>query len=107
MDANGGMMLHPGPGPFAAGPGPFPARTCPSSAAVAAEKSMSATAVVPRNVRVLDRRVLRLIMDVSLGLLKMTINAADDPRSPCVVVKSDRRLLQLAGNPRTGNELAA
>src|SRR5438309_9706729 len=26
IDAKGGMILHPGPGPFAAGPGPFPAR---------------------------------------------------------------------------------
>src|ERR1700732_2133386 len=26
IEARGGMMLHPGPGPFAAGPGPFPAR---------------------------------------------------------------------------------
>src|ERR1700682_1904511 len=25
IEARGGMMLHPGPGPFAAGPGPFPA----------------------------------------------------------------------------------
>src|SRR5260370_41003951 len=27
VDAKGGMMLHPGPGPLAAGPGPFPAST--------------------------------------------------------------------------------
>ena len=26
IEASGGTMLHPGPGPFAAGPGPFPAR---------------------------------------------------------------------------------
>src|SRR6266403_1613542 len=31
MEASGGMMLHPGPGPLAAGPGPLPARaTSPS-----------------------------------------------------------------------------
>src|SRR5258707_688840 len=32
IEARGGMMLHPGPGPLAAGPGPFPARcSLPSS----------------------------------------------------------------------------
>src|SRR5579864_8618558 len=49
IEAKGGMMLHPGPGPFAAGPGPFPARKSrPSSCAaadVAAEKNMIAAAV--------------------------------------------------------------
>src|SRR6266481_2866 len=31
IEASGGMMLHPGPGPLAAGPGPLPARaTSPS-----------------------------------------------------------------------------
>src|SRR6266849_4616211 len=49
IEARGGMMLHPGPGPFAAGPGPFPARKSPPSscaaANVAAEKYMIAAAV--------------------------------------------------------------
>src|SRR5947208_2822376 len=48
IEAKGGMMLHPGPGPFAAGPGPFPARKSPpsrSAANVVAEKNMIAAAV--------------------------------------------------------------
>src|ERR1700686_4502479 len=49
IEAKGGMMLHPGPGPFAAGPGPFPARkSSPSSwsaANAAAEENMIAAAV--------------------------------------------------------------
>jgi hypothetical protein len=59
IDANGGMMLQPGPGPLAAGPGPFPARnnppsSCPclslswlslSAADAAAEETMNAAAV--------------------------------------------------------------
>src|SRR6266436_522229 len=53
MEASGGMMLHPGPGPLAAGPGPFPARcSLPSScscvflsaADTATEKSVIAAA---------------------------------------------------------------
>jgi len=31
MEASGGMMLHPGPGPLAAGPGPVTAGTTPPS----------------------------------------------------------------------------
>jgi hypothetical protein len=52
IEAKGGMMLHPGPGPFAAGPGPFPARkslpfsrSCASCADAGAGKSVIAAAV--------------------------------------------------------------
>src|SRR6266849_4923773 len=57
IDAKGGMMLHPGPGPFAAGPGPFPPRkslppSCPA-AYVASEKNMIAAvaAIIARLAR--------------------------------------------------------
>ena len=55
IEAKGGMILHPGPGPFAAGPGPFPARkslpspwSCPSLSAAnaAAEENIITAAVV-------------------------------------------------------------
>src|ERR1700741_2346006 len=49
IEARGGMVLHPGTGPFAAGPGPLPARKSPpfscAAAKVAAEKYMIAAAV--------------------------------------------------------------
>src|SRR6266850_470454 len=40
VEAKGGMMLHPGPGPFAAGPGPFPPRSVLPAADTATEKSV-------------------------------------------------------------------
>jgi hypothetical protein len=55
IEARGGMMLQPGPGPFAAGPGPFPPCNSPpsscsclslSAADAAAEENMSAAAAV-------------------------------------------------------------
>src|ERR1700721_1725656 len=60
IEARGGMMLHPGPGPFAAGPGPFPAcrslpspRSCLSCADAAAAKSVIAAAVTEMHAMVL------------------------------------------------------
>jgi hypothetical protein len=59
IEAKGGMMLHPGPGPFAAGPGPFPplkslpsSCCCPSpfAANVTAEENITATAVTAMSI---------------------------------------------------------
>jgi hypothetical protein len=76
IEAKGGMMLQPGPGPFAAGPGPLPARkssplscSSPSLAAAnaAAEENMTVAVVAAMSAMLtrFDNLVMLVLFHVS------------------------------------------